>query len=96
MHRYWRRCPLHEVWVRALAGADCVPVVTLPDGSVTTEVPDDAVAVTLAPGTLHTAPLGRRLDTGVGLGSGIVAPDTAATTDDARPTVQVLWPEGCP
>ena len=82
--------------LRALAGTDCRPIVTLPDGSVTTEVPDDAVAVTVDPDALHTAPLGRRLDTGVGLGSGIVAPDVAATTDDARPTVQVRWPEGCP
>ena len=75
---------------------------------MTTEVPDDAVAVTVDPGAVHTDPLGRRLDTGVGLGTGIVAPDVAtgtqdvegndgaATTDDARPTVQVLWPEGCP
>ena len=88
--------------LRALAGGDCRPIVTLPDGSVTTAVPDDVVAVTVDPDALHAAPLGRRLDTGVGLGTGVVAPDVATTsdggsrTDDARPTVQVLWPEGCP
>ncbi|MGD8201661.1 PP2C family protein-serine/threonine phosphatase [Ornithinimicrobium sp. W1679] len=97
--------------LRALARGDCTPVVTLPDGSVTTAVPEDAVAVTVGPGGLLALPLGRRLDTGVGLGTGIAAPDAAVstaggangagstaatTTDEARPTVRVLWPEGCP
>jgi PPM family protein phosphatase len=110
--------------LRRLAGAGCVPVVMLPDGTRTTAVPDGVTAVTIDPdeaaraalpvptGTAGasaddetgTAPGGRPprdrslqgpLDAGVGLG-GTANDAVAATADGALPTVQVLYPEGCP
>ena len=108
--------------LRRLAALECEPVVVLPDGTRTTEVPEGAVAVTIgteeaarvalptptgADGTAATsapatsardvAGLGP-LEAGVGLGAGEASDDASASATDAeaRPTVQVIYPEGCP
>ncbi|MFK5633376.1 MULTISPECIES: PP2C family protein-serine/threonine phosphatase [unclassified Ornithinimicrobium] len=68
--------------LRALAEAGCTPLVILPDGTTTTEVPEGAVAITVDPDSLTAVPT--------------QGPDTITTTSTATvfPTLGV--PLGVP
>lgn len=110
--------------LRRLAAAGCAPLVLLPDGTTTTEVPPGAVVVTGGTGGAEND-----VATATGGATGGTAPTTAPTTagpddritaddpleagvslgrttqtagatpyptsEDAVPTVRLLYPEGC-
>ncbi|MFK5584646.1 PP2C family protein-serine/threonine phosphatase [Serinicoccus sp. LYQ131] len=83
--------------LRALAGPVCVPTVVLPDGSLATEVPEDAAAITAdsldeARSTDAPAddPVRALVESSLDLGTGTLG--DAGTQE----RVTVVWPEGCP
>ncbi|WP_010147351.1 PP2C family protein-serine/threonine phosphatase [Serinicoccus profundi] len=95
--------------LRALTPAACVPTVVLPDGSATTQVPDDMATTTAdslaeATGTAGagpTSPVGEVLQESLDLGSGTLGgadsgSATAPTGAEDDPVATVVWPEGCP
>jgi len=95
--------------LRALTPAACVPTVVLPDGSTTTQVPDDMATTTAdslagATGTAGAgpaSPVGEVLQESLDLGSGTLGgadsgSATAPTGAEDDPVATVVWPEGCP
>ncbi|GAA1172119.1 protein phosphatase 2C domain-containing protein [Ornithinimicrobium humiphilum] len=97
--------------LRRLAQAGCAPIVILPDGTRTTGIPEGAVAITVDPDDAARealpVPTGAATSTDRPRATGDTDRTTAgpvgpvddgasATADPARPTVQVLYPKGCP
>ena len=94
--------------LRALTAAACVPTVLLPDGSQSTEIPDDMDTVTAdsladAQRSAASGPARELLRDSLELGGSALggtetSTATAAPTgsEDTGPTATVVWPEGCP
>ncbi|ANS79232.1 Protein serine/threonine phosphatase PrpC, regulation of stationary phase [Serinicoccus hydrothermalis] len=97
--------------LRALVAAPCVPTVLLPDGSTTTQIPDDMETVTAdslaeaqrSASEQDPGPARALLQDSLELGGSTLGgtdatrPGTEPTgAEDAAPTATVVWPEGCP